>query len=323
MKHGTHLRLVPLVAAFTAAVSGCGKSSDVVTMSDIASATVSGAVNSGSKGTLAYGNESSGGSSSRTFLASLLPIETAWAGTSCPRPETSVDGLNCSVDSTGKVMTLAYRSCNFGNNSAVWDGTEILSSSDPVSCGTSPSEAPGARLLRTFGPGTTRTVGSSVHVASIDTDNASGYERPVAGGVEISYLSTGREIEIKGVHVLSQKIFRGNGNAGRIQTEADHTVSTEKDKPLSVAVSNGTRVVNGVVSVQNNLDKYTGTAEFKDVTYDADSGCCLPQSGTLTVTMSGSRSGTETLTFSSSGCGDAKMEDEKGDLRDITLTRCF
>ncbi|OFZ52962.1 MAG: hypothetical protein A2428_08425 [Bdellovibrionales bacterium RIFOXYC1_FULL_54_43] len=308
-----------LVAVVTIAwaLSGCGKSNDeVITMSEMAVATVSGNVNSGSVGTLSL-NLRDG-----ILLDWWFPINTAYAAHSCPRPSTAVDGLDCSVDGTGKTMTLAYNSCNFGNNSAVWNGTEILASSAAVSCGQFPSETPGTTLARTFGPGTTRTVGNSVHVSAIDTTNPSGYETPVSGGSLITYDANGKKLEIKGVHVLSQKIFRGNGNTDRVETEADHTLSTVPDNPLDVRLNNGVRTVNGTVKVQHNVEKYTGTAVFENVVYSS-ADCCLPQSGTITTTLSGSRSGTETLSFSASDCGSAKLENGKGEMNAILLKRCF
>ncbi|OFZ23346.1 MAG: hypothetical protein A2X94_03870 [Bdellovibrionales bacterium GWB1_55_8] len=316
----TYMKFFTALVVGLSLLPGCGSSGDdPITASEMATATVSGAVQGSSAGVIT-------GEPVRipkSVWEQLHPIQTAYAANTCPSPQTAIADLNCSVDSSGKVLTLVYHDCNFGNNSAVWNGSEILASNAAVSCGESPSKENGATLQRTFTPGTTRTVGNSVHVASLDTSEPSGYETPVSGGSLLTYGAEGSfNLKINGVHVLSQKIFRGNGNEGRIQTEADHTVSTIGNNMEVVAV-NGTRVVNGTVQVQHNLEKYTGTSVFSDVVYSNTKGCCLPESGTVTTTFTGSRTGTEALTFSGTECGSANLKDQKGALKDLILTRCF
>jgi len=142
--------------------------------SEIATALVSGMMNTRPDGTQA-----------RKLNFAL--IKEAVAGFSCPTPATGSNGIDCSVDASGKMMTLNYNSCNFGNNSAVWKGSVLLTSSANVSCGTFPSELPGATLTRTFGPDTVRSIGNSVHVTKIETTEKSGYAQPVSGGTRITF----------------------------------------------------------------------------------------------------------------------------------------
>ncbi|MGZ3699709.1 MAG: hypothetical protein ACXWP5_16340 [Bdellovibrionota bacterium] len=269
--------------------------SSLPTVSELAAGAVSGTINGGS----------SGGSAATANTAMDLSTQPA---ASCPTPQAGIAGTNCSVDSTGMIMTLTYNSCDFGNRSAVWNGSVILASNAPVSCGTFPSQAAGAALARTFGPGTTRTIGESVHVALLDTSTPSGYAEPVSGGTLTTYSTGSRQIDIKGIHVQETKEFRGSHTETEIQW--DHTISTPATSPLTVAVdSSGTRVVNGTVTVQHNLAKYTGAVTFSNVTYVAAAGCCFPQSGTITTVLSGSRTGTETLQFTGASCGDADLDD--------------
>lgn len=297
--------------------SGAASGEGVASASETAAATVSGAVSSGAQGKLAWAPARN----TKSWRELLLP--SAWAATSCPTTLDGVAGLNCEVDDSGKSLMLAYNSCNFGNNSAVWDGALILTSSAPVSCGSVPSQDPGATLLRTFAPGTTRAIGNSVHVAQVDTATPSGFETPVSGGSLTTYVSASRRtLEIKGIHVLSQKIFRGNGNSNRVQTEADHTLSTVAGSALEMTITaEGDVTVNGTVLVQHNLARYVGASVFEDVKYVA--GCCHPQAGTVTTTLRGSRTGTETLEFTNSECGSAKFKNEQGGESSLTLSRCF
>jgi hypothetical protein len=123
---------------------------------------------------------------------------------------------------------------------------------------------------------------------------------------------------IKGIHLVANKTQKS-----KTATVWDHSVSTPGGSPLTISISGNTKTVNGKVSVQHNLAKYTGTLTFNAVTYDKAVGCCHPTGGSVTATLSGSKSGTETLTFEGSGCGAATVVDSSGNTNNITLTHCF
>lgn len=57
------------------------------------------------------------------------------------------------------------------------------------------------------------------------------------------------------------------------------------------------------------------------MTYDLAKCGCLPVSGSITTTLTGSRTGTETLTIS--GCGAASVTNEKGTTATVVLARCL
>lgn len=309
MMKSSHLAFVSALLC-TGLIASCSSGTDRnESVSEIATAAASGFANTRPDGTLA-----------KAPRFSLL--REAIAGFPCPVPATGSLNNNCSVDGTGKVMTLTYNSCNFGNNSAVWKGSLVLTSSSPVSCGSFPSEADGETLTRTFGEGTTRTIGNSVHVTRIDTATPSGYSTPVSGGTRITFQSsTDRKIEVLGVHVTATKQFRGNGNDGRVETVWDHTVSTAEERPLQAQLVSGGVVLNGTLVTQNNLDQSTGTSVFENVVYAP--GCCHPIAGSVTTTLSGSQSGTETLSFSSDSCGSAEFKNLSGKTSTLSLVHCL
>lgn len=298
---------VGLAVAATACAGPESVESRTETMSEIAAATVSSAARSGGSGSMAYDRVSAG---RKAF--------------SCPVPSLASQGSGCFVDESGRFMTLSYEGCNFGNNSAVWHGTEILEFNSEVSCGSPLPSSQGVSLVRTYGEGSYRQRGNSVHFTHIDTASPSGYSVPVSGGTEVVFgAEKSRMITIKGLHLMATKEFRGNGNEGRIETLWDKTVSTEAAEPLEVVVSGDARTVTGTIVVQNNLEKFTGKSEFDSVVFSGDSSCCHPVSGTITTEFFGSRTGVEKLTFSDSGCGEAKIENEGGGKTEILLDHCF
>jgi hypothetical protein len=82
----------------------------------------------------------------------------------------------------------------------------------------------------------------------------------------------------------------------------------------------GDRVISsGTVTLYHNLAKYTATNSFNSVTWGS-STCCYPTSGSVTTTFTGTKSGTGTMTFTST-CGAATYVDSTGSSN-VTLTQC-
>lgn len=100
-----------------------------------------------------------------------------------------------------------------------------------------------------------------------------------------------------------------------------HSVHTDPSSPLVLnqLARNGRSISSGTVIVDHNESKFTATLVFNNVTYTTSTSstgnCCYPVSGTLSVTLSGSRTGTGTLTFSQT-CGTATYS---GDISGETL----
>src|SRR4051812_45204857 len=115
------ITLILFPAVLALALSACAKTGEIDdATNELAIGAVSGAANAGSAG-------------SQMLISGI-------ASASCPYPATGVAGQNCTVDGTGRKMTLKYDECVFGTHSAVWDGAQTLTSSAAVACGTFPSE---------------------------------------------------------------------------------------------------------------------------------------------------------------------------------------
>ncbi|MDB4986272.1 MAG: hypothetical protein JWN04_1450 [Myxococcaceae bacterium] len=145
-----------------------------------------------------------------------------------------------------------------------------------------------------------------------------GYDTTIApqpsGGVALARTTLARSLDIKGIHYVATK------SANASTKLWDHTVSTSS--PLSVTLeADGVRKVSGTVVVQHNIAKFTAKAELSDVVYDFAKCGCLPISGTITSTLTGSRTGTETLDIT--GCAQGSYADEKGAKSTLKLARCL
>jgi hypothetical protein len=78
--------------------------------------------------------------------------------------------------------------------------------------------------------------------------------------------------------------------------------------------------VTGTVVLQHNLAKYTATSS---VNLNYTSGCVHPSSGSITTTFSGTQTGTETLNFNLSTCGQASLIGTGGSTSTVTLGHIF
>jgi hypothetical protein len=115
-----------------------------------------------------------------------------------------------------------------------------------------------------------------------------------SGGTKVERAGGDRTLAIMGVH------YTAAAPTPIAEKLGDHTLSTKNALMINVS-GTVSREVTGTVIVQHNLAKYTANAEFSAVTYDEDKCGCLPVSGSITTTLSGSRTGTETLTISACG----------------------
>ena len=121
-------------------------------------------------------------------------------------------------------------------------------------------------------------------------DNYSGVS--IGGGAELSKRADGSIL----MHI--------NGIT-KIHTDRDgviqwtNSVHSDPASPLVLnqLARNGRKISSGTIIVDHNESDFTAAITFNDVTYTTT--CCYPVGGTITVTLSGSRTGTGTLTFSS------------------------
>lgn len=255
-------------------------------------------------------NSSRSGLGSFARALGLMPSHALAAPTACP----VLSNAKLADCSNGK-LTLALDSCQYERLNktfakAVWTGSKTLDFG--TSCPKRLLDI--AMVTRTVGDNTTRT-GADGIVLTIDTATPSGYDTqispPPAGGTGITRSTGSRTIDIMGIHYIAQK--------GKTKLW-DHTLSTSD--PLAITIEkDGSRSVSGTVVLQHNLAKFTAKAELSDVVFNFAKCGCLPVSGTITATLTGSRTGTETLDIM--GCAQAAYADEKGVKTTVALRHCL
>jgi hypothetical protein len=146
--------------------------------------------------------------------------------------------------------------------------------------------------------------------ASLSSANSADYKGNVyGGGGQLTKTAGGYSIEVLGKHVALN--YR------------DHNLYNVSIRTLTPIEITGTlarqgRLVNsGQIEVNHNLAKFTALFEPQNLQWQ--SGCCYPVSGTLSVTYSGSRTGSATVTFN--GCGLATHSDGVQE-KPIVLSYC-
>lgn len=277
----------------------------------MAGSIISGTVNTTEGGTVALLHDTKNQSLLADSFAKLNFFTPALAATACPTVATGT----CD----GAVMTLNYDDCSFGNSTATWNGSQLLTFTNG-SC-TNNILTSDVTFKRTFGADTTRTSSSGI-VVTVDTTNNSGYLVSKSGGITVD--SNGldeRTITINGVHITADKTFTTKAGTEKTVTVWDHTVSSA---PLLVTKSSSNFIIEpstAAITVQHNLAEYTATCVISEaLTYI--SNCCHPTSGTWSCSLSGSKSGSETLSYGPS-CGAATYTNSDGAVSNVTLTHCL
>lgn len=89
----------------------------------------------------------------------------------------------------------------------------------------------------------------------------------------------------------------------------------------SVSNSGGTRAITGgTMKVYHNVLRYSAAVTFTGVQWTSSS-CCYPTAGSISTTLTGSVTGTSTLSFSTT-CGSATFVDTSGTSSTVTLNQC-
>jgi hypothetical protein len=322
---------VGIVAASTV-FFGCGKNSNNTSdgsSSDVATATVSGALNNTSGGGVAYNNlPSMKGSESRLamLLEEINPLRSAYAMSfSC-----SGGGIAPAYVGPGTYQyTPMSCTITWGNGrtaSSTWNSTFQLvygATCDATHAAPWNQTGSGCTITRTTNSsGNTRTLtgpmGNSLAITHNTNGTGTGYDSSVSpapndNGVVLT-CGTGGCASSSGSHTL---VINGSHISGTIDSIPlfDHTVTGN----LSVQGSGTGRTVNGSVTVQHNFAKFTATATFNSVVY-GEAGCCFPTSGSVETTVKGG--GSETLTFSNV-CGEATLTQPNGTSSAYELQHCL
>jgi hypothetical protein len=312
-------------------------SSDAVD-SEVATSVVSGAINTSSGSAIGYNDIRLQETRSRwaRLVDDLKPISTAHAATwMCTGDILSPTFSGAPADPytfTPVSCTIAWR--NGKTSSSTWSSAFTLSYG--ASCDTHhafiENQVGGCTLTRTTAMGgNTRTVtgpeGNS-YAVSHDTNGAgTGWDAsvqpaPSNSGVILTCAAggcvSGLNVAISGSHLVGTLTPAG----GAPLTWWNHTVSTGASG-LTVTGAGTARVLDGSVTVQHNLAKYTATTKFNSVHY-GDATCCFPTSGSVSTTFdTGPNAGkSESLQFSSV-CGEATLTTASGATRSLVLQHCL
>jgi hypothetical protein len=306
--------------------------------SEVATSVVSGALNNTGGSSVAMRDpvRPSWSSPTRSVFERLAdavnPIRTAWAATwSCHGGSLSPAFSGPGGDPYS--YTPVSCSVTWGNDktaSSTWSGPFLLEYGSNCNAVTPflEAQAPGCTVTRTTGAGgDTRTItgpdGNSYAITHDTNGAGTGWDTtvdpaPSNGGVDVSCVNAGcdsaRNIFVNGSHLTGTVTIDGKQT-----TIWDHTVTGG----VSVSGVGAGRAVNGAVTVQHNLAKYTAFAYFNSVVYGAPS-CCFPTSGSVTTQFhsGGDKGKTETLRFTAV-CGEATLANADGSTEDITLQHCL
>lgn len=320
-----------LVGGLVGIVSGCSVRTPAVdgpSSSEVAASVVSGGLNNNAGSAMAWNAPTPPrGSVLRRALDALNPVGTAWAATwTCTGASLSPTFAGPTQDPYSYTPLSCRVTWDDGMTaSSSWNGVFTLVYG--LSCDTThafiENQALGCEVTRTTGSdGNTRTItgpdGNSYAIAHNTNGAGTGWDSSVTpapndDGVQLTATS----LVIGGSH-LTGTVTVG-GTAYKIW---DHTVSTGVDG-LTIAGTGTSRVVDGAVTVQHNLLKFTATSTFNAVTY-GNATCCFPTGGTVTTTFeNGPNTGkTETLAFGRV-CGEATLTPAVGIPENLTLAHCL
>ncbi|MBC7369992.1 MAG: hypothetical protein H7326_00400 [Bdellovibrionaceae bacterium] len=99
----------------------------------------------------------------------------------------------------------------------------------------------------------------------------------------------------------------------------DHSI-TSAGLTVTGTRAGGNRVVSGTSTMFHNLAQYKAVHTFNSVTWGS-SACCYPTSGSVSSTLTGTRAGNVSLTFSAT-CGQATFVDMTAASSTIALSQC-
>jgi hypothetical protein len=209
---------------------------------------------------------------------------------------------------SGNQDTITFNACGIGTAVITGSITETFTGSGASSC-TIPL-ATGNSVTRTSS-GTTVLFASGATLVT-DTSGGTAWDGTVipSSGTTISKAGGTRTIVINGTH---RKL---SGPKGR--TWFDHFLTSSGLTTIGTRAG-GDRIISGTVTLYHNLAKYTATNNFNSVMWGS-STCCYPTNGSVTTTFTGAKSGSGTMTFTST-CGAATYVDATGSSN-VTLTQC-
>ncbi len=232
--------------------------------------------------------------SEKTNIWQNLLFPSAYAD-SCIRPfySTCVNG----------VKTETYSGCQIGSSNKSLSGSITLSYSH-MSCTLSTD---GDYLTRTFDITVAGPRGGTLTKTSAVQSDYKGDS--YGGGGKVTKTSAGFDLEFLGKHLKLSK---------KDKSLMDVSIRTLSPLKVTGGLSRSQRQIsNGSIEINHNLAKFTSVITASDLQWS--SSCCHPISGSLSITYSGSKTGTASVQFN--GCGTGNLQ-EDGQSREIELSYC-
>lgn len=208
-----------------------------------------------------------------------------------------------------------YASCNSGLKSASFNQCEIMGTAATLYGNVNLTYSDSSCSLISNGNSVTRTYNIEINgprggKISHSSDNRTDYRSTsYGGGGRLTKTVSGWGADILGRN--SVLTFRG-------RTIFDVSVRTLNQVSISGSLSRASRVVNGgQIEVNHNVAGFTSVITPSNLQWN--NTCCYPVSGSLSVSYSGSKTGSATVTFS--GCGSASVN-QSGQVSSINMSYC-
>lgn len=208
---------------------------------------------------------------------------------------------------TSGVKEMDYSNCSLPSSVRQMSGKVTLTFSNS-SC---TMNTAGDYVVRTYNTEISGPRGGVIYNSSDSKeDYRTGSSNTYGGGAKITKSASGHNMDILGKHKRMVKNGRELFNVSVRSLQ-----SLEVTGGLTRAAR---KVSNGQLEINHNLAKFTSVITATDIKWGDCS--CYPVSGSLSVTYSGSKTGSSKVTFSSE-CGVASLE-ENGQTSKIELSYC-
>jgi hypothetical protein len=237
----------------------------------------------------------------------ILPTDTA------PAPVPRTCGSSARSVCTNSTDSYSFAGCSTNNGKMILNGSfdEVFTGLNASNC-TSPL-INGESMTRSF-KGLTATYASGQSVTG-DTYGGVAYDGTIIPSIGLSSSRANGILTVTnhGYHLVVK------GADGSVSGEA-YAISSA---PVEITgqSGDGSLVINdGSSRIYHQLEKYTSDVNTSKVAW-SDATCCHPVSGSITEVMSGSKTGTNALTFSSI-CGTARIVRANGTTALVSLPAC-
>jgi hypothetical protein len=228
-------------------------------------------------------------------------VRSLAANASCAasRFSPALGGTSCTGTVGGDTVTATY-SCNTGENLDLsLRGTAILTFDSPTTCGAWLEAIPTQGNMTWTSTDFTRITTDEAVIITNSSDTTNYKKVTIGGGIKTAFGST------SSLNILGLRVTR---EIGSNQVIYDHTIRSNTPFSVTGTQAAGSReVISGSVTVDHNVDQYSAYGVISDLKWNTT--CCVPASGTINFTFSGTRVGAMTMDFNTGTCGSITVSD--------------